>query len=169
MRELNIPLMDYRFQCPTPSTFKHDATDGHELEDQERLRSLCTRVRWSCSPLDCHIFVYKRLIKRHGQHPPELPLGYSGSSTECDIDILTRSPLMRPGIEGGLTTDEILDQWQHGLESLRQKKGISVGLDKIHDEAIFSSGEQAKHMPPIPAQSAQRTNIYGVPSPEKTP
>lgn len=130
MRKLKIPFTDYRFQCFTPTTSKFEGNVSCGLQVYTRLNSECAYEAFD----PVHVGVALLWTARHlyatgdvsgnGNITGSFHWKYNtASTTTYDIDVLVGSPIIREGIEAGLTPDEIRDQWQDDLDRFKETRG----------------------------------------------
>jgi uncharacterized protein YbbC (DUF1343 family) len=128
MRELAIPNTNYRFACFTPTTSKHNGVSSCGLQTYMQLSG---KDYNSFDPVfvGVSLLYTARKLYTVGNTTGNAPTTgafhwiFSGSSkTLYDIDVLVGSPLVREGIEAGLTPDAIRAAWTPGLEAFKEKR-----------------------------------------------
>lgn len=131
MRKLKIPLTEYRFQCFTPTTSKFQGNVSCGLQVYTRLNNKCAYE--SFDP----VYVGVSLLWKARQLYATNDVSGNGDITGSfhwkfwsnnevadmyDIDVLVGSPMIREGIEAGLTPDQIRDQWRIDLDRFKIRR-----------------------------------------------
>lgn len=129
MRDLGIPHTNYRFACFTPTTSKFSAQSSCGLQTYVQLGGDGDYQAFDPVFVGVSLLYTARKLYTvdnttgDGTTTGAFHWIYSGSSkTLYDVDVLTGSPLIREGIESGLTPDEIRAAWTPSLEVFKQKR-----------------------------------------------
>lgn len=129
MRELDIPNTQYRFQCftPTADDFEGNVSCGLQtyldIKESETLRHLDTPYVGVAL-----LYTAKKLYTVDNTTSEEPNTGAfhwlpsSANESVYNLDVLVGSPLVREGIENGLTPDEIREEWMPRLNEFKAKR-----------------------------------------------
>lgn len=123
MRSLNIPNTNYRFACFTPTTSKfvsevscgiqsYITLGGQDYREFDPVY-LGTSLLWTAK----HLYTSGSNSSSDGFH-----WIFSEGTNDYNIDRLAGGPLIRKGIDSGLSPDEIRERWMGGLEEFREKR-----------------------------------------------
>lgn len=129
MRDLAIPNTEYRFQCFTPSVddFAGEVSCGLQTYASPRTRDELAAFDAPYVGVSL-LHAARRLYTVDNTTGAEPTTGafhwiYSGSSTSLyNVDVLVGSPVVREGIEKGLTPDEIREAWTPRLDEFRETR-----------------------------------------------
>lgn len=127
MREQGIKKTTYRFNCVTPTTDPYNNDISCGLQTYLFLDSEADYANFD------PIYVGLTLLytARHLYTVDNNSSGFGNTSTSFhwtfngplyDVDVLTGSPLVREGIEQGLTPEEIKKKWTPELEKFKTKR-----------------------------------------------
>lgn len=131
MRTLNIPLSDYRFQCFTPTTSKFEGNVSCGLQVYTRLNSKCSYEIFDPVHVGVSLLWKARQLYATNDVSGEGDITGSfhwklwnnnGVTDIYDIDVLAGGPMIREGIEAGLTPDQIRHLWQDDLNQFKAKR-----------------------------------------------
>ncbi|OAA48502.1 hypothetical protein NOR_01752 [Metarhizium rileyi] len=127
MRKLDVPKTRYRFQCFTPTTSKFQGTTVCGLQTYMDLRQAGDDDEGFDAPfVGVNLLYTARRLFAAGSTSGEAPTSdsfhwlYSGTSTTYGIDVLTGSPLVREGLESGMTPEQIRESWTPRLQKFRE-------------------------------------------------
>ena len=130
MRGLNVTYTSFRTACFSPTTSKFISQTSCGLQSYISLQSaqdygdfdpvyLGVALLWSAK----NLFTADGNTSGVGNTTESFHWLFSGASTTLyDIDVLSGGPLIREGIEGGLTPREIKSGWEAGLEDFKTKR-----------------------------------------------
>lgn len=129
MRDLSIPNTQYRFQCftPTADDFEGNVSCGLQTflnaRTTEELREvdapyIGTALLYTAK----HLYTVDNTTKDEPNIGAFHWLPSTGDSSVYNLDLLVGSPLIREGIENGLTPDEIREQWTPRLNEFKEKR-----------------------------------------------
>ncbi|KFY04543.1 hypothetical protein O988_00703 [Pseudogymnoascus sp. VKM F-3808] len=130
MRSLQIPYTAYRPACFSPTTSKFVSQTACGLQTYITLNGardyynfdpvhLGVSLLWSAK----HLYTAENNDTGLGDSTQSFHWLPNGSLKSLyDVDVLAGGPLIRQGIEAGLTPDEIRDSWQHDLRAFKKKR-----------------------------------------------
>lgn len=129
MRELDIPNTQYRFQCFTPTADDFEGNVSCGLQTYADPRSVEELEAFDAPYVGVSLLYTARKLYRvdntTGEEPTEGAFHwlYMGDDDSLyNVDVLVGSPVVREGIENGLTPDEIREAWSPRLEEFREKR-----------------------------------------------
>ncbi|KAJ6445079.1 secreted protein [Purpureocillium lavendulum] len=130
MRSLDVPHTAYRFQCFVPTTSKFDTQTACGLQTYVTdMRNDRDYAEFDAPFVGVNLLYAARKLFTVDNTTGEAPTTgafhwiYGGSSKSIyDVDVLTGSPLVREGIENGLTPDQIRKAWTPRLQEFREKR-----------------------------------------------
>ncbi|CAH0024393.1 unnamed protein product [Clonostachys rhizophaga] len=129
MRELNIANTQYRFQCFTPTANEFQGKVSCGLQTYANLRSVEELEEFDAPYVGVSLLYTARKLyaveNTTGDEPTTGAFHWVYSKADgslYNVDLLTGSPLIREGIEDGLTPEEIRDAWLPRLDVFREKR-----------------------------------------------
>ncbi|CAH0019935.1 unnamed protein product [Clonostachys rhizophaga] len=129
MRELNIANTQYRFQCFTPMANDFQGKVSCGLQTYTNLRSVEELEEFDAPYVGVSLLYTARKLYTVGNTTGDEPttgafhwLYSKADGTVYNVDLLTGSPLIRQGIEDGLTPEEIRDAWLPRLDKFKEKR-----------------------------------------------
>lgn len=129
MRDLDIPNTQYRFQCFTPTADDFQGNVSCGLQAYADPRSIKELGTFDAPYVGVSLLYTARKLYTVDNSTGEAPTTgafhwiYSGGSKSLyNIDVLVGSPLVREGIESGLTPDEIREAWTPRLDEFRERR-----------------------------------------------
>lgn len=127
MRELSIPSTSYRFQCFTPSTDDFEGQVSCGLQTYTSLNNPSDLASFDAPYVGVALLYTARKLYTVDNTTGEEPTTgafhwiYSGSSKSFyDVDGLVGSPVVREGLERGLTPEEVRNEWMPELNKFRE-------------------------------------------------
>lgn len=121
MRNLDIPNTNYRFACFTPTTSKFESKVSCGVQSYITLTNKDDYEEFD--PVYLGTSLLRTAKHLYGSETKE---GFSWLQTEetgeYNIDLLVGSPLIRKGIDAGLSPDDLRKRWTKGLEEFKEKR-----------------------------------------------
>ncbi|RJE21825.1 hypothetical protein PHISCL_05844 [Aspergillus sclerotialis] len=122
MRELDIPNTNYRFACFTPTTSKFKSRISCGVQSYITLTDQGDYERFDPVYLGTSLLWTAKHLYTSGTKD-----GFEWLKTEdtgeYNVDLLVGSPLIREGIDAGLSPEDIQKQWMKGLEEFKGDRG----------------------------------------------
>lgn len=129
MRELDIPNTQYRFQCFTPTASKFQGNVSCGLQTYANTRNSEIIREFDAPYLGVALLYTARklyTIDNTTKEEPNTDSFHWRPSTASDsvynVDLLAGTPLIREGIESGLTPEEIREAWLPRLVEFKEKR-----------------------------------------------
>jgi uncharacterized protein YbbC (DUF1343 family) len=125
MRKLKVPNTNYRFQCFTPTTSKFQGVTACGLQTYMDLDSTRDYETFDAPFVGVNLLYAARNLFTNGTTAGtgtttgSFHWIFNGRSTIYDLDVLTGSPLVREGLENGMTPDEVRKAWTPRLQKFR--------------------------------------------------
>ncbi len=126
MRKHDIPGTNYRFQCFTPTADDFSGETVCGLQTYMNLRSRKDYEEFDAPFVGVTLLYEARRLYTVDNTTGEAPtMGafhwiYSGNSKLYDVDVLVGSPLVREGLEAGLTPEQVREKWTPRLDEFRK-------------------------------------------------
>lgn len=128
MHGLKIPNTNYRFACFTPTTSKFESNTSCGVQSYISLDSkedyetfdpvyLGTSLLWTAK----HLYTSDS-DSGYGNTTDGFHWIFSAGTKEYDVDVLVGGPLVREGIEAGLSPGEIRGQWEGDLKKFKKQR-----------------------------------------------
>lgn len=135
MQTLDVPHVNFRSACFTPTTSKFDAQTVCGLQNYITLDNV--RDYESFDPVYLGVSLLwsaKRLYtlaggsdSGFGNTTQSFHWLFNGANeTLYDVDVLSGGPLIREAIEAGQTPAEIRAQWEQGLREFKKRRDVYI-------------------------------------------
>lgn len=125
MRDLDIPNTGYRFQCFTPTADDFAGESSCGLQTYADPSSVKELAAFDAPYVGVSLlYTARKLYTVEGSNTTSAFhwLDWGSDGSRYNVDVLVGSPIVREGIENGLTPDEIREAWTPRLEEFRETR-----------------------------------------------
>ena len=123
MRSLEVPNTNYRFACFSPTTSKFESETACGVQTYVSLQDRASYEAFDPVYLGVALLSTAKQLYQTPQNGTAFEwLASTSDKSQFNVDILAGSPLIREGIDAGLTPDAVKESWKADLDGFKARR-----------------------------------------------